>query len=156
MGMHTRTEPIGLQVINTAQLISSALDVALTAAGGSLGMWRILVAASGKDQRYGGHSAFSQAMDVGARTWSDDVHRTEVAGLVVRNPDPQHSHEPSVELTEAGKAMFHRLLRVVVGFDARLRAGLTPPEIDSFTRTLTRLRSNVGDNGKSQLADCND
>jgi MarR family transcriptional regulator for hemolysin len=154
--MQTPTEPIGLQVINTARLVSSALDVALTAAGGSLGMWLILVAASGKVQRHGAHSDSSEAMGVGANTLPDDVHRMEVAGLVVRKPDPQHSHEPSVELTEAGKAMFHRLLRVVVGFDARLRTGLTPPEIDSFTSTLTRLRSNVGDNGKSQLADFND
>jgi len=49
MGMHTPpAEPIGLQVINTAQLVSSALDVALKAAGGSLGMWLILVATLGE------------------------------------------------------------------------------------------------------------
>jgi MarR family transcriptional regulator, transcriptional regulator for hemolysin len=143
MGMHTRTEPIGLQVINTARLVSSALDVALTAAGGSLGLWRILVAASGKDQQHGAHSEFSEAMGVGANTLSDDVHRMEVAGLMVRNPDPQHSHEPRVELTEAGRALFHRLLRVVVAYDARLRTGLEAEEMDVLSTMLTRLRSNV-------------
>jgi MarR family transcriptional regulator for hemolysin len=140
--MHAHTEPIGLQVINTAQLVSSALDIALTAAGGSLGMWRILVAASGKDQRHRAHSAFSGATGVDARTLLDDVHRMEVAGLV-RKPDPEHSHEARLELTEAGRALFHRLLRAVVRFDARLRRELEVEEMVVFSRVLTRLRSNV-------------
>jgi DNA-binding MarR family transcriptional regulator len=143
MGMHTRTEPIGFQVIDVAQLVSDALDVVLTAVGGSLGMWRILVAASGKDQRHGGHLAFSEATDLGADTRSDDVHRMEVAALVVRYPDSQHSHAPRAELTEAGRALFHRLLRVVVAFDARLRTGLKAEEMDALSRMLTRLRNNV-------------
>lgn len=141
--MHTRTEPIGLQVINTAQLVSSTLDIALTAAGGSLGMWPVLVAASGKDQRHEAGPALSEAVGVDATTLSVDVHRMELAGLVVRNPDPDHSHAPEVELTEAGRALFHRLLRVVVAFDARLRIGLAAEDIDVFSSTLTRLGSNA-------------
>jgi DNA-binding MarR family transcriptional regulator len=82
-------------------------------------------------------------MGVGANTLWDDVHRMEVAGLVVRKPDPEHSHEPKVELTEAGRASFHRLLRVVVAFDARLRTGLAAEEMDVLSSMLTRLRSNV-------------
>jgi MarR family transcriptional regulator, transcriptional regulator for hemolysin len=144
MGMHTPpAEPIGLQVINAARLVSDALDVALTAAGGSLGMWRILVAVSGTEQRHRAHSEFSEAMGVGANTLSDDIHRMEVAGLVVRNPDPPHSHDPGVELTDAGRALFHRLLRVVVAFDARLRTGLAAEEMEVLSSLLTRLRSNV-------------
>jgi MarR family transcriptional regulator for hemolysin len=143
MDMPARTEPIGLQVINTAQLVSSALDVALTAAGGSLGMWRILVAASGKAQRHGAHPAFSEAVGVVVWALSDDVHRMEVAGLVVRQPDPQKSNEPRVELTDAGGALFHSLLRVVVAFDIRLRTGLAAEDMDAFSSVLTRLGSNV-------------
>jgi DNA-binding MarR family transcriptional regulator len=143
MGMQSPTEPIGLQVINTAQLVSSALDGALTSAGGSLGMWQILVAASGKDQRHGAHQAFPEAMGVSAATLSKEVRRMEVAGLVVRKPDAHVSHGPSLELTEAGRALFHRLLRVVVAFDTRLRTGLAADDIDVFCSTLTRLRSNA-------------
>ena len=142
MDMPARTEPIGLQVINTAQLVSSALDVALTAAGGSLGMWRILVAASGKAQRHGAHPAFSEAVGVVVWALSDDVHRMEVAGLVVRQPDPQKSDEPRVELTDAGGAL-HSVLRVVVAFDIRLRTGLAAEDMDAFSSVLTRLGSNV-------------
>ena len=95
-----KADPVMAQVIDRGRISgrargwrsfhrsSDALDVALTVAGGSLGMWRILVAASGKDQRYGGHSEFSEAMGVGANTRSHDVHRIEGAGLVVRKPDP--------------------------------------------------------------------
>jgi MarR family transcriptional regulator, transcriptional regulator for hemolysin len=144
MDMHTPpAEPIGLQVINAAQSVSDALDVALTAAGWSLGMWRILVAVSGKDRRHGAHSEFSEVTGSGADTLSDAVHRMEVLGLVVRNPDPQHLHEPSVELTEAGRTLFHRLLRVVVAFDARLRTGLEAEEIEVLSGMLTRLRSSI-------------
>jgi DNA-binding MarR family transcriptional regulator len=143
MGMQTPTEPIGLQVINTAQLVSSALDGALTSAGGSLGLWRMLVAASGNDQRHRAHPAFPEAMGVSAATLSDEVRRMEVAGLVVRKPDSHQSHGRGVELTEAGRALFHSLLRVVVAFDMRLRTGLAADDIDVFSSTLTRLRSNA-------------
>jgi hypothetical protein len=41
--------------------------------------------------------------------------------------DPYHvSHGSSLELTEAGRALFRSLLRVVVAFDTRLRTGLVP------------------------------
>lgn len=36
-------EPLGLQLVGTVQLIGSALDEALTAAGGSLRTWMVLV-----------------------------------------------------------------------------------------------------------------
>jgi MarR family transcriptional regulator for hemolysin len=143
MGMHTPIEPIGLQVINTAQLVSSALDSALTSAGGSLGMWRMLVAASGKDQRHGAHPAFPEAIGISTATLSDEVRRLEVAGLVVRKPDAQVSHGPNLELTEAGRALFHSLLHVVVAFDTRLREGLAADDIDVFSSALTRLRRNA-------------
>ena len=58
--------------------------------------------ASGKAQRHGAHPAFSEAVGVVVRALSDDVHRMEVAGLVVRQPDPQESNEPRFELTDAG------------------------------------------------------
>jgi MarR family transcriptional regulator, transcriptional regulator for hemolysin len=144
MGMHTPpAAAIGLQVINAAQLVSDALDVALTTAGGTLVMWRILAAASGKDQWHGAHSEFSESMGFGANTLADDVRRMEVAGLVVRTPDPQHSHDRRLELTEAGRALFHRLLRAVVAFDTRLRTGLAANDIEVFSSTLTRLGSNA-------------
>ena len=143
MSVHRAAEPIGLQVINTAQSVSSALDVELKAAGGSLGMWRILVDASGNDERHGAQSAVSEGVGVGADTLSDDVHRMENAGLIVRNPNPQHFHEPRVALTEAGRATFHRLLRVVLAFDALLRTGLAAEDLDVFSTMLTRIRSNI-------------
>jgi MarR family transcriptional regulator, transcriptional regulator for hemolysin len=137
------TEPIGLQIIGGAQLLSRALDDALTLAGGSLPMWRVLV--SQKDQHPGAHPGQSEAMGVVRGTWSDELDRMEIAGLVIRKPDPEHPRVPGFELTEAGDAMFHPLLRAVVALDARLRTGLTDPEIAAFTSTLNRLRSNFAD-----------
>ncbi|MHB8487573.1 MAG: MarR family winged helix-turn-helix transcriptional regulator [Candidatus Dormibacteria bacterium] len=136
-------EPIGLQVISAAQSVSGALDRALMAAGGSLRMWLILVAASGRDQRHGEHSEFSTATGVDALALSEDMHRMEVAGLVVRRTDSPNPREPGVELTDAGRALFHRLLRAVVAYDARLRTGFTFEEIDVFSSMLTRVRRSV-------------
>jgi MarR family transcriptional regulator, transcriptional regulator for hemolysin len=144
MGVHTPpVEPIGLQVISAAQSVSGALDRALTAADGSLRMWLVLVAASGKDQRHGAHSELSVATGDDAAALSDDMHRMEVAGLVVRRTDPHDPRESAAELTEAGRALFHRLLRVVVAYDARLRTRFTVEEIDVFSNMLKRLRSTV-------------
>jgi DNA-binding MarR family transcriptional regulator len=108
-------------------------------------MWLILVAASGKDKRHGAYPELSDAIGVDDWRLTDDVHRMEAAGLVVRQTDPQDPREPRVELTEAGKGFFHRLLRVVVAYDARLRTELTAEEIDSLSSTLQRLRSTVAD-----------
>lgn len=134
---------MGLQVISAAQSVSAALDRALTAAGGSLGMWLVLVSASGKDQRHGTHSALAVATGADAGAWSDAVPRMEETGLVVARTDAGEPSDPAVELTEAGRALFHRLLRVVVAYDAQLRTGFTNEEIDVLSSLLTRLRSSV-------------
>lgn len=77
--------------------------------------------------------------------WSEEVDRLEAGGLVIRGADPTDPRVPTLELTEAGEALFRRLLRAVVAFDARMRVGLTDEETASFTNTLSRLKGNVGD-----------
>lgn len=134
------TDPIGLQLIGVAQSLSDALDDALTLEGGSLSTWRVLV--SGKDQHPGAHPEGNEVGGVGG-TWSDELSRLESAGLIVRSSDPQNAGVPGVELTEAGEALFHRLLRAVVAFDRRLRAGLTDQEVAAVSSTLARLRGNL-------------
>ena len=46
-----------------------------------------------------------------------------------------------MELTAAGERVFRRLAKAAIGFDKRLRAGMT--DLDAFRRVLARLRDNV-------------
>lgn len=138
-------EPVGLQVIGAAQLLSRALDDALTAAGGSLAMWLVLVSASGKDRQHRSRPEVSDARGDEEPTGTNLLHRMEIAGLIIRKPDAQIPRRQAVELTEAGKGLFHRLLRAVVAFAKQLRTGLTSHDIDTLTSTLNRLRSNIPD-----------
>ncbi len=48
-----------------------------------------------------------------------------------------------VELTEAGEATFIRLQQTAVVFDARLRAGLSEPELERLRDLLGRLAANA-------------
>src|SRR5262249_44618219 len=48
-----------------------------------------------------------------------------------------------VEITDAGEAMFHRLLNAAVAFDHQLRSGLTARQAQALTRALRRLRANA-------------
>jgi MarR family transcriptional regulator for hemolysin len=137
------TEPIGLQLLGTAQMIGRAFDDALSAAGGSLTMWLVLVSLKG--QRHGRQQLLAEAVGVEGPTLQDHLNRMENAGFVIRTHDPVAVKAPRVDLTGEGETLFRRLLRAVVGFDARLRAGFTDQEITALRSTLERLRSNVGD-----------
>ena len=112
-------------------------------------MWRVLV--SGKDQHPGGHPARPGAIGPLDPNWTGELMRMEAAGLVVPAPDPQETRVSGVELTEAGEALFHGLLRAVVAFDRRLRVGLDDQEISAVSGTLARLRINAADGEHSKI-----
>jgi MarR family transcriptional regulator for hemolysin len=67
----------------------------------------------------------------------------EAAGLVTRRRDPDNRRVHQVELTGDGDAMFFALLRHVVAFDQRLRAGLDPGELSQLRQLLERLAANT-------------
>ena len=135
-------EPIGLDLTRTARIVSRAFDAALAEAGGTLPMWLILMSLKG--QRHGAQRQLAQAVGIEAPTLTHHLNRMEAAGLVTRTRDPANRRVHRVELTAAGEAAFQRLLTAVVGFDRQLRAGLTTREIAALSRTLARLRANVG------------
>jgi DNA-binding MarR family transcriptional regulator len=68
----------------------------------------------------------------------------ERAGLVERRRDPNDRRAVQVELTDAGRDLHSRLRQHVVGFDDRLRAGLSEDAISELRATLRRLEQNVG------------
>jgi len=78
----------------------------------------------------------------------------EAAGLVTRTVDPQNRRVHRVELTEEGEAAFVRLRDAAMRFDRRLRAGITPEQIEILADVLGRLRLNAGD-GPAQNQELN-
>jgi MarR family transcriptional regulator for hemolysin len=134
-------DPVGLVLARTAKVVSRAFDDALVEAGGSLPTWLILVSL----QR-GEHAAqreLAEAVGIEGPTLSHHLNRMEAAGLVTRTRDPSNRRVHRVELTEAGREAFRRLLTAVTAFDRRLRRGLVPDEVEGLVDLLARLRANV-------------
>jgi MarR family transcriptional regulator, transcriptional regulator for hemolysin len=141
MGGPPATEPIGLQLARTAKVVSRAFDDALALVGGSLPTWLILVSLTAR--RHDAQRELADAVGVEGPTLTHHLDRLEAAGLITRTRDPANRRVHQVELTEAGKAPFQRLLGAVTAFDQRLRRGLTEKELDATSGILSRLRANA-------------
>ncbi len=132
------TEPIGLQLIAAGRAVSLAFDDTLQAAGSSLSVWLAMVSLQGRS-----HGAHGELVEVGGADGAMSVEQMEADGLIRRTVDPDNQERHLIELTEAGQGLFHGLLRAVVAFDTRLRAGFSDQEIALLGDTLQRLRRNV-------------
>ncbi|MBO0851965.1 MAG: MarR family transcriptional regulator [Pseudonocardia sp.] len=133
--------PLGLALSRTAKATSAAFDDAMSRAGGSLSVWLILLAL--KTNRGASQRELADAVGIQGATLTHHLNGMESGGLVTRRRDPENRRVHIVELTEAGEALFERLVSVAREFDRRLRAGLAAEEIDAFTDVLGRLERNV-------------
>ena len=133
-----RTEPIGLQLMRTAKLVSRAFEEALAEAGGTLPTWLILV--SLKSQQHGAQRDIAAAVGVEGPTLTHHLNRLERAGLVQRSRDPDNRRVHRVLLTEAGEAAFGSMLGAAQAFDRRLRDALTQRQLADLEQALGVLR----------------
>lgn len=122
-------------------MLSRAFERELAAAGGSQPVWLILLAL--KQQRWRTQQDLAAAVGIEGPTLTHHLYGLEKAGLIDRVRDPDDRRAVRVELTNAGDKLFQRLAKAALGFDQRLRAGLSDEELDSFRRVLARLRENV-------------
>jgi MarR family transcriptional regulator for hemolysin len=121
--------------------VSRAFDDALSAAGGSLPVWLILV--SLKSGQPGTQRELAEAVGIEAPTLTHHLRRLERDGLVSRSRDPDNLRVQRVELTEAGDAMFFQLLGAVHAFDRRLRNGVSQEQVAVLEELLGRLHLNI-------------
>jgi MarR family transcriptional regulator for hemolysin len=139
--MDDAVEPIGLELSRTGRLLSRAFDDVLTAAGGSLPVWLVVVAL-----KQGEHSMqrdIADAVGIEGATLTHHLNRMESAGLVRRRRLPENRRSQVVELTAEGERLFASLLTAVVEFDRRLREGLGDDEIATLRTLLARVRTNI-------------
>lgn len=136
------SEPIGLHVARVAKALNRAFEDELAAAGGSLPTWLILL--SLKSGRPETQRELAAAIGIRGATLTHHLDGLERAGLVTRTRDPANRRVQRVELTAEGDAAFHRLRKVAVRFDERLRSGLSDRELARLGALLDRLGANAG------------
>ncbi len=137
------TLPIGLQLARSAKAVSRAFDDALSAAGGSLPSWLVLL--SLKTRQLGTQRELADAVGIRGATLTRHLDGMEAAGLVVRRRDPDNRRVQHVEVTDAGEAAFGRMREAAVTFDRRLRRGLAATDTDALAELLNRLQRNATD-----------
>jgi len=135
------SEPIGLHVARVAKTLNRAFEDQLAAAGGSLPTWLILL--SLKSGRPETQRKLADAIGIRGATLTHHLDALERAGLVTRMRDPANRRVQRVELTAEGDATFHRLRKVAMSFDERLRSGLSEQELGRLGALLERLGSNA-------------
>jgi MarR family transcriptional regulator, transcriptional regulator for hemolysin len=133
--------PIGLQLARTAKEVSRAFDDALTAAGGSLPSWLVLL--SLKTSSLGTQRELAEAIGIRGATLTHHLDAMEAAGLVTRRRDPGNRRVQRVSLTPSGEAAFDGMRQAAMAFDARLRTGLSDTDVARCVGVLDALRSNV-------------
>jgi MarR family transcriptional regulator, transcriptional regulator for hemolysin len=134
-------EPVGRAVASSAKVLSRAFERELAEAGGSQPVWLILLAL--KQQAWRTQQDLAAAVGIEGPTLTHHLDGLDKAGLIERARDPSDRRAVRVELTDAGDKLFKRLAKAAIGFDQRLRAGLSDEELDEFRRVLWRLRDNV-------------
>jgi MarR family transcriptional regulator, transcriptional regulator for hemolysin len=134
--------PVGLHLTRTSRVVSRAFDDALAQAGGSLPVWLLLV--SLKANPRASQREIAESMGVTEATLSHHLNSLDAEGLVTRRRLPSNRRVHLLELTEAGEATFTRLREAAVGFDRRLRRGVTDEEIGQLQELLERLAANAG------------
>lgn len=133
--------PIGLALARTAKTTSRAFDDALTAAGGSLPTWLIMI--SLRTHQLSNQRELADAIGIRGATLTHHLNAMEADGLITRRRNPANRRIHQVELTEDGDALFQRLAVAAQAHDERLRGGFSRAEIDLLRELLTRLHRNV-------------
>jgi MarR family transcriptional regulator, transcriptional regulator for hemolysin len=139
--MRPAQTPIGLRLSQAARTISRAFDDALSDAGGSLPVWLVLLAM--KTRNLASQRELADAVGIREATLTHHLNAMERAGLISRHRDPANRRIHVVRLTGAGDEMFLTLRAAALGFDQRLRDGISDQKIAGLRDVLEQLTANV-------------
>jgi len=107
------------QLASTARAVSRAFDQALTAAGGSLPTWLVLLTL--QTQQVANQRELAAGVGIQGATLTHHLNTMETTGLLTRRREPANRRVHLVELTERGEAAFHRMRKAAAGFDQQLQ-----------------------------------
>jgi MarR family transcriptional regulator for hemolysin len=134
-------EPIGRDLAWTAKLVGQQFDTVLAGEGGSQAAWMVLISLKthpGVSQR-----EVAEAAGIQGATLTHHLNSMEEEGWVTRRRDPSNRRVHVLELTEEGEAVFKRLAKAAIGFDRRLRAGISDSDLATAREVFAKLRQNV-------------
>ena len=135
--------PLGLLLATTSKAVGRAFNNALSASGGSIPIWLILNALKSEPRR--SQLDLARAVGIEGPTLTRHLDGMEQAGLVRRQRGTPDRRAVQVELTRAGHALHGRLLKAVISFNHRLRAGLSGDDEVILRSLLRQLQDNVGE-----------
>jgi MarR family transcriptional regulator for hemolysin len=133
--------PIGLQLTRAAKTVSRGFDQALSAAGGSLPEWLILL--SLKQRQHETQGDLADAVGIEGPTLTHHLNRMENDGLVTRTREPHNRRIHRVELTPRGEKRFEKLVGAAAAYDRQLRHQLTKQDAEQLAELLERLQMNA-------------
>jgi len=133
--------PLGLLLATTSKAVRRAFNNALADGGGSIPIWLILNALKREPHR--SQLDLARAVGIGGPTLTRHLDGLEEARLVKRRRDGIDRRVVRVELTRAGHALHGRLLKTVIEFNRRLRAGLSAEDVERLESLLQQLQANV-------------
>jgi MarR family transcriptional regulator for hemolysin len=137
--------PIGLRLTQVSRAVARAFDDALSAAGGSLPIWLVLL--NVQTRSMANQRALAEAMGIREATLTHHLNAMEADGLVTRRRDPANRRVHIVTLTADGEQAFLRLRDAAIAFDRQLRRGISDAEAATLSDLLGRLAANVGAGG---------
>src|SRR4051812_12830390 len=132
--MSSPTEPIGLDVTRTGRILSRVFNDELTAAGGSLPQWLVVMALKRGDHTM--QRDIAAAVGIEGATLTHHLNRMEADGLVERERVAGDRRSQTVSLTPAGEELFGTLLGAVLAFDEQLCAGFSDRERATLAKLL--------------------
>ena len=97
-------------------------------------------------------SALADGMRVEPMTLSKFLDRLEARGLVRRRPDPGDRRAKQVTVTEAAKPLMERIKMLAAGVRVHATEGLSPGEVETFSRALQAMRRNLSDAAERRSA----
>ena len=133
--------PIGLRLTRTARVVTQAFERAMAAAGGSASTWQVLVLV--RSEQWGTQARMAEAMGITGATLTHHLNGMEAQGLVRRWREPDNRRVQRVALTDEGEALFARLRKVAIAYDAQLRSHLSDEETAQLAELLERLEAGV-------------
>ena len=132
-----------MQLSRVAKDVGTAFDAALTAAGGSLPTWLILL--NLKINTSANQRQLAEAVGIREATLTHHLSGMEQLGLITRERDPGNRRTHLLAPTPEGEALFRALRQAAAAFDRRLRRGLTAGQVSALAAGLDQLAANVAD-----------
>lgn len=120
-----------------AKLNAQATRMLQEQVGITLAQWRVIALIGAAGQTTLTRLAHEAALDKGLL--SRNVKSLAEQGMITSQTDEHDHRVQHLALSDSGQALFAKALPVTRARQARLRANLTPKEIDTFRRVLDKL-----------------